>query len=151
MSKKITVVAGRDELGEPEEFTWDLFPVVDSSVTLHLDTKGLPKVGTRITPGMIIVGKIGKTQKFDPSRQPNSLELHGLSFDELRSRFGDMWADRSLYADRDTAGIVEQASIETVHGQQVAVVLMNVEAEKPALPLAPSADRPAVEASVHAE
>jgi DNA-directed RNA polymerase beta subunit len=77
MTKKITVIADKDELGEPEEFTWDLFPVVDSKATLHLDANGLPKVGTRTTPGMILVGKIGKTRSFDRSRQPSALELHG--------------------------------------------------------------------------
>lgn len=151
MTKRITAVAGKDELGEPEVFTWDLFPVVDPSATLHLDTNGLPKIGTRIAPGMIIVGKIGKTRSFDRSRQPSALELHGLSFDDLQSRFGSMWTDGSLYADPDTAGIVEQASIETVNGQQVAVVLMNVEAPRSGLPLALSGDRPAVESPLYAE
>jgi DNA-directed RNA polymerase beta subunit len=151
MTKTITVVAGRDELGEPEEFTFDLFPLVNPSATLHLDTNGLPKVGTCITPGMIIVGKIGKSRYFDRSRQPNALETHGLSFEELQSRFGRMWTDGSLYADRDTAGIVEQARIEAVNGQRVAVVLMNVEAPKTGLPLALPGDRSSVEAPLHAE
>lgn len=146
MTKKITVVADKDELGEPEEFTWDLFPVVDPSATVHLDANRLPKVGTRIAPGMILVGKIGKTRKFDRSRQPNVLELHGLSFDELRSRFGSMWKDGSLYANSETAGVIENASIETVHGQQVAVILINVEASRPGLSYSLSGDRPTIEA-----
>ncbi len=146
MTKKITVVAGKDELGEPEEFTWDLFAVVDPAKTLHLDEHGLPKVGTRITPGMVLVGKIGQTRSFDQSRQPNALELHGLSFDELRSRYGGMWYDASIYANDETAGIIEHASLETVRGQQVAVVLINIEAFRPDLSFSLPADHPTVEA-----
>lgn len=75
-------------------------------------------------PGMILVGKIGKTRSYDPLRQPTALEIHGLPFDELRSRFGGMWRDSSVYVDVETAGIVKQASVETVQGRQVAVVLI---------------------------
>jgi DNA-directed RNA polymerase beta subunit len=124
MSKRIEVVANIDELGEPEEFTFDLFPVVDSRATLHLAASGLPKIGTRIVPGMILVGKIGKTRTYDPSRTPSCLEIHGLPFDELRSQFGHMWSDSSLYADSETAGVVKQASIECVAGKQVAVIVI---------------------------
>jgi DNA-directed RNA polymerase beta subunit len=124
MKKKVEVVADTDEVGEPEEFTWDLFPVVDSKATLHLGANGLPKVGTRVYPGMILVGKIGKTRTYDPSRQPSCLELHGLSPDELRSRYGHMWKDSSLYADATMVGVVTGAAIETVQGREVAVVVI---------------------------
>jgi len=146
MTKRITVVAGKDELGEPEQFTWDLFPVVAPERTLHLDENGLPKAGTRIAPGMVLVGKIGQTRSFDPSRRPNALELHGLSFDELRSRYGGIWYDASTYADNETAGIIEHASLETAYGQQVAVVFINVEASQPTLSFSLPADHPTVEA-----
>jgi DNA-directed RNA polymerase beta subunit len=151
MTKRITAVAGKDELGDPEVFTWDLLPVVDPKATTHLDDNGLPKVGTRITPGMILVGKIGKTLGFDRSRQPTAVELHGLPFNELRSRFGNMWKDGSLYANADTVGIVEQASIENVDGEQVAVVLLKVEAPRRGLPIPVSEERPTVESPLHAE
>jgi DNA-directed RNA polymerase beta subunit len=146
MTKKITVVAGKDELGEPEVFTWDLFPIVDPKVTLHLDTNGLPKVGTRIKPGMILVGKIGKSQNFEKSRQPNALEIHGLTFEELRSRFGGMWKDGSLYATSETAGIVERASIESENGQQVAVIYVEVGVPQPGISFSMASDHPTVEA-----
>jgi DNA-directed RNA polymerase beta subunit len=124
MMKRIEVVAETDELGEAEEITADLFPLVDPTTTLHLHANGLPKIGTRIVPGMILVGKIGKSRDYDPSRQPTALEIHGLSFPELRSRFGGMWRDSSLYADIGTTGIVMQTSIGMVHGRRVAVVLI---------------------------
>jgi DNA-directed RNA polymerase beta subunit len=124
MSKRIEVMADTDELGELEEFTFDLFPVVDPAATVHLGTNGLPPIGTRILPGMVVVGKIGKTRSYDPSQQPTELETHGLPFDELRSRYGHMWRDSSLYADSKTTGVVKQASIEVVKGRQVAVIVI---------------------------
>jgi DNA-directed RNA polymerase beta subunit len=124
MSYKLELVAGTDELGEEEEFTWDLFPVVDPQQTTHLDTDGLPRVGTHITPGMIVVGKIGKTRNYDASRQPTALETHGLAFDELRSRYGGMWKDSSLYADSRTTGVVKEAYLEDCCGKKRAVVVL---------------------------
>src|SRR5215472_16806893 len=125
MSTKVEVMAGTDELGEPEDFTWDLFPVVHPQQTAHLNTDGLPKVGTHIAPGMIIVGKIGKTRNYDASRQPTALEIHGLPFDELRSRYGSMWKDSSLYADSQTTGIVKEAYLEDYGGKKRAVVILD--------------------------
>lgn len=78
------IAVGRDELGEPEVCTWDLLPVVNSSETSHLDENGLPKIGTKLRPGMIMVGKIGKAKGFHRSRKPTNLELHGLSFNESK-------------------------------------------------------------------
>jgi DNA-directed RNA polymerase beta subunit len=124
MNKKLEVMAGTDELGATEEFTWDLFPVVDPQQTTHLDTNGLPKVGTRIVPGMIVVGKIGKTGNYDASRQPTALEIHGLPFAELRSRYGSMWKDSSLYADSQTTGIVKEAFLEDCCGKRRAVIIL---------------------------
>jgi DNA-directed RNA polymerase beta subunit len=125
MSKRIELATGPDELGETEEFTWDLFPVVDPEKTTHLNANGLPKVGTRIVPGIIIVGKIGKSRDYDSSRQPTSLEIQGLPFDELRSRYGGMWKDSSLYADSQTSGIVKEAYLESHQGSQRAVVILD--------------------------
>jgi len=124
MNTKVEVIAGTDELGEPEEFTWDLFPAVDPQQTTHLNTDGLPKVGTLILPGMIIVGKIGKTRNYDASHQPTALEIHGLPFDELGSRYGSMWKDSSLYADSQTTGVVKEAYLEDCGGKKRAVVIL---------------------------
>jgi DNA-directed RNA polymerase beta subunit len=124
MKQKLEVVAGRDELGEAEEFTWDLFPLVDPRQTTHLNTDGLPKVGTHIVPGMIVVGKIGKTRNYDAAQQPTALEIHGLSLDELRSRYGSMWKDSSLYADSQTTGIVTEAHLEDCGGAKRAIVVL---------------------------
>jgi DNA-directed RNA polymerase beta subunit len=124
MSKRVEVMVGKDARGEPEELTWDLFPVVDARLTLHLDTHGLPKIGTRILPGMILVGKIGTTELYDPKKKPNALEIHALPFEELRARFGAMWRDSSLYADDETSGIVKSAYIEDHDGRQKAVVIL---------------------------
>jgi DNA-directed RNA polymerase beta subunit len=122
---KIVFEAGFDDLGEPEEFTWDLLPVVDPRKTVHLTKNGLPKPGTRIVPGMIVVGKIGKSRKYDPCRQPTALEIHGLPFDELRLRYGDMWKDSSLYADSKMSGVVQESYLEASHGKERAIVVVN--------------------------
>jgi DNA-directed RNA polymerase beta subunit len=125
---RIEVRQGTDETGALEEFSWDLFPLVNASETLHLESSGLPKVGTRIEPGMIIVGKIGRSRFYDPERQPAALEIHGLDFETLRSRYGPMWKDTSLYADEATAGVVSDAGFESQDGSTVAVVQIEKEA-----------------------
>jgi len=109
---RVEVGQQRDELGELEVFTWDLFPLVDGEQTKHLQESGLPKVGAVVAPGMVLVGKIGKTRRFDPKRQPNALEIHGLPIEEVRARYGAMWTDTSLYASPDIAGIVRRAYFE---------------------------------------
>jgi DNA-directed RNA polymerase beta subunit len=112
-----------DETGELEEFTWDLFPLVNARKTLHLESSGLPKVGTRIRPGMILVGKIAKTRSYDPMRQPDALEIHGLDLEAVRSKYGHMWKDTSLYAREEHAGIVRDAFFLNAEGRsRVAVV-----------------------------
>jgi len=111
-----------DETGALEELSWDLFPIVRSPDTMHLQDNGVPKVGVQIKPGMIIVGKIGKTKYFDAARQPNDLEIHGLPFEELRNRFGRMWQDRSLYATPEICGTVISARVEKIDGKFRAIV-----------------------------
>jgi DNA-directed RNA polymerase beta subunit len=109
---RVEVKQQQDELGELEEFTFDLYPLVDGERTKHLGENGLPQIGTVITPGMILVGKIGKTRRFDPKRQPNALEIHGLPLEDVRARYGDMWINASLYASQETAGTVRKAHFE---------------------------------------
>ena len=125
---RIEVRQSADETGELEEFTWDLFPLVDASETLHLDRSGLPKVGSQIKPGMILVGKIAKTRFYDPDRQPNCLEIHGLEFQTLRSTYGHMWQNTSLYADEARSGVVKDAFLECQNGSTVAVVQIEKDA-----------------------
>ena len=125
---RIEVQQSADETGELEEFTWDLFPLVDASETLHLDRSGLPKVGSLIKPGMIIVGKIAKTRSYDPERQPTALEIHGLDLQTLRSTYGHMWQDTSLYADEARSGVVRDAFLECRDGSTVAVVQIEKDA-----------------------
>lgn len=128
---KMETTQNADELGEPEEFTWDLFPAVESAKTLHLQANGLPKVGARILPGMIIVGKIGKTKKYDPVHQPTPLEIQGLPFAELTRKYGGMWKDTSLYAGPMTTYIVKDAYFESIPGKQKAVVILEENSLRP--------------------
>jgi DNA-directed RNA polymerase beta subunit len=122
---RITVTANLDEQGDPEEFTFDLFEVVPGSETLHLDSNGLPRVGTVITPGMIIVGKIGKRASFDRERRPNALELHSWSFEEIRAKYGSTVRDGAIHADATTAGIVVFSALtKAPDGRDMATVVI---------------------------
>ncbi|HEY2837680.1 MAG TPA: hypothetical protein VGJ26_00915 [Pirellulales bacterium] len=121
--KRIEVTRGIDELGEPEELTWDLLPVVDSLLTAHLDENGLPKKGTTITPGMVLVGKIGKSRSHDPAKQPTALEIESLDFAELSSRYASMWQNTSCYATSDDAGTVSDAWIEESEPTKAVVIV----------------------------
>jgi DNA-directed RNA polymerase beta subunit len=112
----------RDEIGDLEEFSKDLFPVVESTKTNHLAENGLPLIGTKLRPGMIIVGKIGKTKNFDPKRQPSCLEIHGLPLEKLQTKYGDMWQDLSLYATSQVYGSVIKAYFEKTSTSLKAVV-----------------------------
>ena len=124
--KPITVEVDQecDETGDLEELSWDLFPLVRSAETAHLEDSGVPKVGVQIKPGMIIVGKIGKTKDFDARRKPTALEIHGLPFEELRNRFGKMWQDKSIYATPEICGTVTSARVEKIEGRLKAIVEM---------------------------
>ncbi len=111
-----------DETGSPDEFSWDLIPLVSATLTTHLDSSGLPKVGTMLRPGMILVGKIGKSRTFDPTVAPSCLEVHGVGEAEVRRRYGHMWLDRSLYVDDTSMGIVRSAALVERGGRLVATV-----------------------------
>ena len=128
---QIEVQQNVDETGELEEFTWDLFPLVDTSETTHLDESGLPKLGTRIEAGMIVVGKIARSLLYDPRRQPSALEIQGLDRRALCSKYGGMWHDTSLYADETQAGLVRGASFVKRNGSTVAVILIENEGSAP--------------------
>lgn len=122
MKTRIVVVAGIDEKGEPEEFTFDLFPNIDSGATLHLDENGLPKIGTEIREGMIVVGKHGQSTCYERSKLPSALEYHGWSRIELNEKYGHLWNVTPAYAGPDSSGVVTAAYLEVVDGRQQAVV-----------------------------
>ena len=111
-----------DEYGLPVEFTWDLFPLVAASETQHLDENGLPKKGTLIQPGMILVGKIGRTKRFDPTLKPSALEIHGLSFEELRAKYGHLWKNYSVTATTENSGLVERAFLKKTANGAAAII-----------------------------
>lgn len=138
----VKVVANHDELGELEEFTWDLSPTVDSEKTLHLNENGLPKVGSMLSPGMIVVGKIGKTQAFLSERKPTSLELNGLSYPELHERFGHLWKNTSEYVPEGVWGVVQRVELIEDGVSLVAVVELQLQKPYPVQEDSPLQDRP---------
>jgi DNA-directed RNA polymerase beta subunit len=105
----IEVEAQIDELGELEEFTWDLVFLVDPNKTLHLEGEGLPKIGTKIMPGMVVVGKVGKSALYSNYKRPQSAEFQLYSDDQLTEKYGKYWRDGSLYADSSMVGYVTQS------------------------------------------
>ncbi len=119
---KVHVDQFLDEIGLPEEFTWDLFPIVRAESTLHLEGKGLPKIGTKITPGMIIIGKRGNAKNYRPEKAPTAFDAHIFSFEELKLKFGEMYYEKSLYATEEMEGTVVNAYIEEHNGKLRAVV-----------------------------
>ncbi len=131
MKKRIVVTQGLDEKGEPEEFTGHLFPNIDSVATLHLDQNGLPNVGTEIKEGMILVGKTGQSASYDRAKMPTSLELHGLSREELNRQYGYLWKTTPYYADHECVGIVTAAYLEEVDGKLQAVVELELTGDEP--------------------
>lgn len=123
-----------DEQGQPIVCTWDLLPLADPQSTRHLDERGLPRPGTQIEPGMVVIGRIGKSQQFDPGQQPSALELHGLDFAELHNRYARLWRDYSVYATERTVGTVESARlVQTPDGPEVLIEVSDEPRDEPAL------------------
>jgi DNA-directed RNA polymerase beta subunit len=120
----IEVGRERDSTGDLEEFTWDLFPVVPAELTVHLNSDGLPKVGTQIRPGMIVVGKIGKSPTFDRDCQPTPGEANWSSFEEMRDKYAHQWYNASFYATSETVGTVTEAYLSGDGETQRAVVVL---------------------------
>ena len=126
--RSFTAKAKLDETGEFEEFTWNLSPTISDSETLHLKNDGLPKLGVRLSPGMILIGKIGKTKAYLTSAKPTALELNALDFQELRERFGHLWKNTSVYVPKDCWGVVESADCtEDDSGRKIAVVRVRLD------------------------
>ena len=112
----------KDEQGNPEEFTSDSFLVLASSKTAHLQSNGLPRKGTRISPGMVLVGKFGAKSTYSKDRLPSDLETLTMTEEELISKYGHMLYDACLYAPDDVDGIVREAYFIEEDGRQIAIV-----------------------------
>lgn len=126
MTQRVIAKPKLDATGKPVQLTWDLFPLVDASTTTHLDENGLAKPGTLISEGMVLVGRIGRSEQFDERKMPSELEIQGLSFGELHKKYGPMWKDHSVYASSGQAGVVRSARLETTaDGVSAVVELVN--------------------------
>ena len=125
--REFKVEVSRDELGKFEETTWDLFPLLEPELTKHLDEDGLPKTGTLLKPGMVLVGKIGKTEAYLVDRKPTDLEIHDLSFGDLREQFGHLWKDASVRMPNGVTGnVVASEILNTSDGKRFAVIQVDV-------------------------
>ncbi len=115
----LEVLQNLDQMREPEEFTWDI-PFVTK--TLHLDRNGLPKIGTHIKPGMVIVGKLGKTKDFNPAKIHSCLEIL-TSRKKLRKMYNCMLYNASLYATEKTSGIVKSAYFDYTSNNRLKAII----------------------------
>ena len=104
-TRRIVVKQGIDTQGHPEEFTVDLYPLVDSRTLLHLGGNGLPKPGTFVKEGMVVVAKTGRGPAFDSKHMPTSLEWNGLPRAELVAKYADYRIETSCYATKEMEGI----------------------------------------------
>ena len=118
-----------DDTGKQETLTNDLFPLVDLSLTSHLDERGLPKVGTHLKPGMIAIGKIANRRAALYERKPTDLEIHAYDRETIKAKFGHLWEDRSVYVPEGISGVVENTEIQQLPsgGQKAIVVIRCVE------------------------
>ena len=110
-----------DENGVPEEFTTDFYDLVDVDNLSYLSSDGLPQIGTRVAPGMLLVGKLGG-KKCDEQSEWNELQLLTASLQELQQYWRTRIYDGSLYAPEGCTGTVVAAYFEPIGDRVQAVV-----------------------------
>lgn len=93
-----------------EEITRDIPNVKEEELT-HLDESGIVKIGTRIQPGMILVGKVSPKGEVKPTPEERL----------LRAIFGEKAGhvvNKSLYAGASMEGVVIDVKIFTKKGYE---------------------------------
>jgi len=118
---RIECTAELDALGDPEEFTLDMSYIANSNRLWHLTDDGLPKVGTVIQPGMIVIGMVGRKSR-PPAVPWNKLELLTATDQQLEEYYASWLYDASFYADDQCAGTVVSAYFSRDQDPKVAVV-----------------------------
>ena len=117
-----------DRVGEFEEFTADLDYISKATSFSHLTSSGLPKVGTRVQPGMVLVGKIGRKSQ-DIPQQMNELERLIASERQLEEYYSSWLYDASLYAPPGCFGTVTAAYFD--NAKELATVEITLESDNP--------------------
>lgn len=93
-----------------EEITKDI-PNVKEEDLMHLDESGIVKIGTQVTPGMILVGKVSPKGEVKPTPEERL----------LRAIFGEKAGhvvNKSLYAGASMEGVVVDVKIFTKKGYE---------------------------------
>jgi DNA-directed RNA polymerase beta subunit len=122
--------AKRDDRGQPEEFTNDLSCVTEWNAELEqFASNGLPKVGTRVRPGMLLIGKLGQ-KRSDVKGTWNKVRILTASEIELRDHYSKWLYNASYYAPEDCSGIVTAAYFEDRNGERTAVVEIKLDQVK---------------------
>ncbi|HEV7223901.1 MAG TPA: hypothetical protein VGN42_14430 [Pirellulales bacterium] len=117
----IKCVQELDETGSFEEFTSDLYDIVDVDELTHLSGEGLPSIGTRVAPGLLLIGKIGQ-KKSEGTEKLNELQLLTANQCELREYWRKLLYDASVYVPDGCWGSVVAAYFESAGDRKQAVV-----------------------------
>jgi len=114
-----------DELGTLEEFTNDLIDISNVDDMSYLSSEGLAKIGTRVQPGMILIGKVGQRKEAGMLRKMNAFEQLIATRKELRTYLRQRLYDASVYASSECFGVVVDAYFELdEEGRRVAVIMI---------------------------
>lgn len=111
-----------DEFGDTEEFTSDVSVLVGDDAAVHLDSDGLPKVGTALRIGMIAVGKLGRKRGFSREKMPRSVDLRFFSPEEIQRRYRELVYNASRYILANEQGTVVEAFFDGVEPSRIAIV-----------------------------
>jgi DNA-directed RNA polymerase beta subunit len=101
-----------DVRGVLEEFTSDVTDVAKVHDVSHLDSHGLVKTGTLVSPGMILIGKVGAKQAELDVRKMTGIEQLTTSPEEQRAYWQQLLYDGSVYAPSGCFGKVTSAYFE---------------------------------------
>ena len=115
-----------DGQGNPEEFINSGDLILPKGTTDHLNDDGLPPVGSRVYPGMLLIAKFGATPSYRREALPTYLESRTLSEEELLRRFKHMLYDGSFYVPKGVFGTVKEAFFESRGTFKRAVVRVEI-------------------------
>jgi|GEM_PF-5154849 len=101
-----------DHQGNPENFTRDTYPFLPSGIAEHLDENGLPKVGEKVQPGMLLIAKFGATKSYRRDAMPSDIERWLTAEETLIDKYKHMFYDASFYVPAGVYGRVTEAFTE---------------------------------------
>ncbi len=83
-----------DATGHMEEFTNDLSYIAKTEEYSYLLDNGLPKIGTKISPGMLLIGKIGQ-KSIEARDSLNEVQRYAATESKLNDYYNNWLYDGS--------------------------------------------------------